>query len=244
MGQPILPRVHRISYDEAAQDLRQHYQATGSRNLKEAEFRLEHLAAFFRGRRTAAIGPSEITAYILARQNEGAANATINRELAVLHRMLRLAYERSKLFRLPVIHKLRENGPRQGFFGRDQYEAVRRHLPPDLQVAVSIAYTFGWRMQSEVLALERRQLDLEAGTLRLEPGTTKNDAGRLVYLTPELKTLVATQLERVRALERQTGRISPYLFPHLRGPHRGEQIRDFRRRGGGQGSGGCRSHRS
>jgi hypothetical protein len=34
-------------------------------------------------------------------------------------------------------------------------------------------------MQSEVLTLERRHLDLEAGTLRLDAGTTKNDEGRL-----------------------------------------------------------------
>jgi integrase len=37
------------------------------------------------------------------------------------------------------------------------------------------------------------------------------------------------QLERVRALERKTGRIVPHLFPHLRGQHRGQRIRDFRR---------------
>jgi hypothetical protein len=60
---------------------------------------------------------------------------------------------------------------------RDQVMAVRRHLPTDLQVAVSIA--FGWRMQSEVLTLERGQLDVKAGTVRLEPGTTKNDDGRI-----------------------------------------------------------------
>jgi integrase len=39
----------------------------------------------------------------------------------------------------------------------------------DLQAAIAVAYTFGWRMQSEVLSLERRHLDLEAGTLRLDP---------------------------------------------------------------------------
>ena len=33
-GQPILPRADRIRYDEAAADLRAHYQATGSRDLK------------------------------------------------------------------------------------------------------------------------------------------------------------------------------------------------------------------
>lgn len=99
----------------------------------------------------------------------------------------------------------------------------------DLQAAITIAYTFGWRIQSEVLALTLWQLDLEAGTLRLEPGTTKNDEGRLVYLTPELTALLASQVDRVKALERQTRRITPYLFPHLTGRYQGQRIRDFRR---------------
>jgi integrase len=175
------------------------------------------------------IGQAEATAYVLRRQGEDASNATINRELAVLIRMLRLAYEGGKVLRLPVIRKLKESGPRQGFFERDQYEAVRRHLPPDLQAAVAIDYAFGWRTQSEVLTLERRQLDLEAGTLRLEPGSTKNDEGRVVYLPPDLKAQLAAQIERVRALERQTGRIIPWLFPHLRGRLKGQRRRDFRK---------------
>ena len=41
-------------------------------------------------------------------------------------------------------------------------------------------HTLGWRTQSEVLILERRQLDLEVGTLRLDAGTTKNREGRIV----------------------------------------------------------------
>lgn len=75
----------------------------------------------------------------------------------------------------------------------------------------------------------RRQLDLDTGTLRLEPGTTKNDEGRLVYLPADLKAHLAAQLERVRALERQTGRVIPYLFPHLRGRFKGQRRRDFRK---------------
>jgi integrase len=96
-------------------------------------------------------------------------------------------------------------------------------------VAVTIGYTFRWRLQSEVLTLERRQLDLDAGTLRLEPGSTKNDDGRVVYLTAELKSLLAAQLERVRALEREMGRILVPLFPHLKGRHRGQRIQDFKK---------------
>lgn len=228
-GQPILPRADRIRYEEVAQDLREHYQATGSRKLDEVDDRFAHLKRFFAGRRIATVNPSDITRYVLARQAERASNATINRDLAVLRRMLRLAYESGKLLRVPPTKQLKENPPRQGFFERQPYEAVRRHLRADLQVAVAIAYAFGWRMQSEILTIERRQLDLEVGTLRLEPGTTKNDEGRLVYLPQDLKAQLAAQVERVRAIERRTGRIIPHLFPHLRGRRQGQRIRNFRK---------------
>jgi integrase len=229
MGHPMLRRVDRIGYEEAAQDLRQHYQTTGSRDLGEAEHRLKHLDAFFAGGRIAAISPADITAYVAKRQGERASNGTINRELAVLNKMMRLAYENNKLLRLPVVRKLKEGPPRQGFFEREQFEAVRRHLRSDLQVAVSIAYTFGWRTQSEVLTLERRQVDLDAGTLRLDPGTTKNDEARIVYLTPGLRSLMIAQIEQVRALEHRLGRIIPYLFPYLKGRHCGSRVKDFRK---------------
>jgi integrase len=197
--------------------------------MDETEYRLKHLDAFFAGQRIATLNPAKITAYVGNRQEEGAANATINRELETLGKMLKLAYENNKLMRLPIIHKLAANPPRQGFFELDQFEAVRRRLRPDHQLAVSIAHAFGWRIQSEVLTLERWQVNLEVGTLRLEPGTTKNDDGRVVYLTPELKASIVAQLERVRTLERETGHIMPYLFPHLTGPHRGKRVQDFKK---------------
>lgn len=239
-GMPLLPRVDRIRYDEIAADLREHYRTTGSRDVVEAEKRFKHLDGFFRGMRVAGIGGAEATAYVAQRQRQEAANGTVNRELAVLTKMLRLAYENRKLLRLPVIRKLKEGAPREGFFEKDAFLSVRKHLAEDLQVAVALAYGLGWRMQSEVLSVERRQLDLDAGTLRLEPGTTKNDEGRTVYLTPELKTALAAQVARVEALQRRLGRIIPWLFPNLRGakqpnvgrrrvPVLGERRRDFRR---------------
>jgi integrase len=227
-GAPIPPRTERIFYEEIAKDLRQHYTATGRRNVDEAGYRLKHLDPFFANTRASAITTSRITEYVVARQAEGAANGTINRELATLSRMLRLAYRNEKLQRLPVIERLDEAPPRAGFFEAEQYDAVRRHLPADLQVAVTIAHTYGWRVQSEILPLERRHLDLDAGTLRLDPGMAKNDDGRVVYLTPELRTLLAAQLERVEDLQKKLKRIIPWLFPRLRGVHTGERWRDFR----------------
>lgn len=85
------------------------------------------------------------------------------------------------------------------------------------------------RYDELVLALQRRHLDLEAGTLRLDPGTTKNDEGRIVYLPPALKSSLAAQVARVGALEKKLGRIIPDLFPHLGGAHKGTPIRNFRK---------------
>ena len=104
------------------------------------------------------------------------------------------AQEPPKLLRVPPITLLKEAAPRAGFFEPDPYEAVRRRLRPDLRVACDLAYTFGWRMRDEVLSLERRQVDLPAGTVRLDPGSTKNDDGRVVYLTPELTAALPVQL--------------------------------------------------
>ena len=106
-GQPVLPRVDRIRYEELAADLRRYYQTTGKRRMKEAETRLRRLDKFFVGYRVAAISPSTISAFVESRQKENAANATINRELATLRRMLRLAYKGGKLLRLPVFEMLK-----------------------------------------------------------------------------------------------------------------------------------------
>ena len=106
---------------------------------------------------------------------------------------------------------------------------MRAHLPVDLQLAVTIAYTYGWRMQDEVLALELRQLDLTEGTLRLDPGETKNDDGRVIYLTPELTALLPAHVERVQKLGKELERVIPWLFPHFSKPYRGRQRRDFRK---------------
>jgi integrase len=105
---------------------------------------------------------------------------------------------------------------------------------------VDLAYIYGWRVRDEVLTLAKRHLDLEAGTVRLDPGTTKNDDGRVVYLTPTLAAAVADQLARMHALERKLGRVIPWLFAHAAdGPHNpktgarryvaGYRVHDFRR---------------
>jgi integrase len=136
------------------------------------------------------------------------------------------------MLRVPRIHLLQESAPHSGFFERSDFECVRTHLSqrPDLQLAISLANTFGWRMQSEVLQMQLSQIDLAAGTLRLEPGTTKNREGRTVHLTPELIPLMSEQIMGVKALSRKLNRVVPYLFPNPRkGRFQGSKLPDFRK---------------
>ena len=94
----------------------------------------------------------------------------MNRELAIIKRAFRLAVESDRyLGRVPKIPMLQERNVRQGFFDDAMVEAVLGHLPPALQPIVRFAYITGWRVQSEVLPLEWRQVDRQVGEVRLDP---------------------------------------------------------------------------
>jgi integrase len=222
------PRMRKLTVGDLLALVGDDYQINGRKSLDRLQDAAAHVSWHFGGQLAMTITPVDITRYILGRQKAGAANSTINRELGALRRGFRLAVQAGMLPSAPPIRMLRER-VRTGFFEPEQFMAVRRHLRPDLQVAVDIAYIFGWRIQSEVLTLERRQLNLDVGTLRLEPGTTKNAEGRIVYLPADLKAELLHQVQQVQQLERGTGRIIPYVFPHLTGRYRGQPVRDFRR---------------
>jgi integrase len=97
--------------------------------------------------------------------------------------MYNLALQTEKITRKPHIPRLEENNVRQGFFEQWEFEAVLAKLPECLRPPFTLAYHTGWRVLSEVLRLTWQQIDLDAGTIRLEVGTTKNKDGRLIFLT-------------------------------------------------------------
>jgi integrase len=216
-------------WDEAAGRLLDYYQAFGTRRPHEAGRVLRTLGRFFGGWGITDIDAAAVLRYVAERRRQGKAPATINIELATLRRALHLSQELGHISSVPIIRTLRPAPPRQGFFEADEFQAVAAELPADLALVARIAYTFGWRLTDEVLPLTRGQVDLEAGTVRLEPGSTKNGDGRIVYLTPELRAELTEQLARVKALERELSRVIPYVFPVFNGPYRGGQRRDIRK---------------
>lgn len=129
---------------------------------------------------------------------------------------------------------LRESDPRQGFFEREQYEAVLRHVPEALRPVITFGYITGWRVASEVLPLTWAQVDLKAGVVRLEPGTTKNREGREFYFdaSDPLGQLLQTQRDLTDARQRETNTIIPSVFYRMvakgrRGPKRAKPITTF-----------------
>src|SRR5437667_1295810 len=161
----------------------------------------------------AKISVATINAYVAKRLKDTPTpgNATINRELAWLKLMFRLAVDAGKLVTRPKVTLLVEDNAGQGFFEHAQYESVLRHLPEDLRPVVRFAYITGWRVKSEVLKLEWRHVDLKAGEVRLDPGTTKNKAGRTFPFTGELRTLLEAQHAEHERLKKQ-GTVVPWVF--------------------------------
>ena len=193
-GLPLGPKVGRIRFEEAAEDIINDYVTNNRRSLDELERRIRlHLKPALGGRRMAAIATPEIRAFVARRQEAGASNGEINRELTVLKRMFTLAVQGGKLLHRPHIPMLREDNVRTGFFEREQLEALLPHLPGEIRPIVQFAYVTGRRIASEILPLEWRQVDLGAGEVRLDPGTTKNNEGRVFKLTPELRSLLECQ---------------------------------------------------
>jgi len=223
-GVPITPKMGRVKFTEIAEDIVKDYRVNAKRSTRDLEARLRlHILPFFGEARASAISAADFRKFIDLRQEEEASNAEINRELSAIKRTYSLAIQAGRIFQKPYIPMLKENNVRTGFFEREQFESVRSHLSGDLRPMVTFAYITGWRIYSEVMPLRWPQVDFEAGRIRLEPGTTKNDEAREFPFTQDLRTVLEGQKARAVALKKR-GIICPWVFN--RG---GKPIKEFRR---------------
>jgi integrase len=239
-GKPVTPKIGKTTFEEAAADLLADYTTNRKKSIEEVTRRVEkHLTPFFAGWRMANITTADIRKYVAQRQantefvqkaydmklrdgsvkripeqrrpSKGASNGEINRELTAMKRMFTLALQAGKLLYRPHIPMLKENNVRTGFFESEQVASVVKHLPDDLQPVIEFAHITGWRIASEVLPLQWRQVDFAGGEVRLDAGTTKNGDGRVFPLTADLRTLLEAQFKRHEKLKK-AGHIFPQVF--------------------------------
>jgi integrase len=126
---------------------------------------------------------------------------------------------------------LQEHNVRKGFFEPEQFASVMRHLPEPLRAVADFAYQTGWRVPSEVLPLEWSRVDFTAGTVVLDPHTTKNGEPRVFPMTTDLRSLLEAQ-DKQRAALKKAGHIVPWVFVRMvakgrRGAKSPKRIKSF-----------------
>jgi integrase len=205
------------------------YKTQGHRSLRTDSDGVEyvdclpHLDKFFGyqqegdlGARVASITIDRVDQFKAERKSAGASNATVNRSLAALRRMFKLAVEKGKLQIAPPIKMLPEADPRTGFIEIDQYEKLRAALPDYIKPILQIGFYTGMRL-GEILNLKWTGVDLAENMIRLTPAECKNKDGRAIPMIDGLP-------EMFEGLRRKNPN-AEYVFLGIHG----EQISSFRR---------------
>ena len=204
-GTLVTGDIKKIRYGELRQALIQNYIERGNKSLQvltngeETIWGLKDLDEFFGykpaepaengkpgksvnlGVPIARITTDAARTFAQKRLRDGVGNATINRSLASLRRMLRIAQEDGKIQMAPKIRMLKEPPARKGFLQREDFDKLLAALPDTLKPLVTFLYFDGVRC-GEALAIQWNQVDLQAGLIRLEDEQTKTGEARIVPL--------------------------------------------------------------
>jgi len=186
-GQRESPKIHQTRFEDLEKEIKLDYELKGRKTWIRRLQHLAHLRKVFGQMKVKSIITDRLQQYISKRMGEGASNATINRELDCLKRMLKIGASSTppKVGRVPSFPKLKEDNVREGFFEHDEFLALRGACPDHLKIAVSIAYYTGMR-QGEIISengLRWNQVNLIEGTIRLRSNQTKTETPRVIYMT-------------------------------------------------------------
>lgn len=112
------------------------------------------------------------------RDKDGVTNATINRHLEIVRRILHLARDEwCWVQRFPRIRMLKEPKKRIRFITRQEADRLLEELPEHLRPVMQFALATGCR-RGEILQMEWRRVDFDRRVAWLDHGTTKNSEGR------------------------------------------------------------------
>lgn len=205
IGSLAAPTARNLRYEDLRESFFLNYKINNRKSLRYDKFgkpylsNIRHLDEFFQGRKARSIGADDVRRFVEARQEAGASNASINRALAALKSMFRLAGRDGKLPGAPHIELCKEPNARDGFLEYDGFKKLRAELPAYLRGPVTLAFFTGMRL-GEIAGLKWSQVDLKGRTIRLNAGETKNDEGRVIPMNAET-------VEMLSALSQKTERV-------------------------------------
>jgi integrase len=138
------------------------------------------------------------------REIDNVSNATINRALEIVRRILRLAVDDWQwLDKPPKIRMLREPKGKVRFLTKEEASRLLDALPKHLRPVVIFALSTGCRMR-EILRLRWSHVDMDRQVAWLDHGTTKTGEGRGIPLNSDAIT----------ALIEVTGHHPDYCFTY------------------------------
>jgi len=140
----------------------------------------------------------QIKEYLIERQNEGAANSTINKEKATLSIMFRVLTELQHMTVNParLVRYLSENeAKRHVYLSFRDFHLILARLPEFFVPIAQTAYYTGMR-RGEVLGLTWRRVDLKRRIIDLTPLEVKERDWKRVPIHKELVAVFETLLAR------------------------------------------------
>lgn len=172
------------------------YELNARRSIDDLKRRLDlHIRPFFGKFFLHEVIGRDVDKYIDARRLQGASNATINRELAVLSMAYNLAWRQGLVSVRPHIPHLKEDNARQGFVDHDVLESVCEYLEPVVAELVRFCAITGWRWKSEASKLRWDDVDLITRCVVLPREHAKNGEGREFPVTDELFKVFHRRIE-------------------------------------------------
>jgi integrase len=201
------------------------YEFLNKRGVDDLRWRAEkHLRKPFEHLLVWALTSERLKAYKKERRFEGAADATINRELAVIRRGFTLAKE-AGLYRgeAPHFGLFKLDNARQGFVEDADYRKLIAALPPHLKCLAITGYHLGLRA-GELRKLQWPQVDLATHEIRLAASQTKGKRPRTAPIYGDLIPALSHQ----KAEHDANWPDVPWVF-HWQGKPIGHSLKGWRR---------------
>jgi integrase len=215
-----VPHEDKVTLGDLLKLLEGNYELRRNRSIDSMRYSVKHLRHYFEDAAKATKLGGRLDGYIAARRAEGAADATLRIELALLDRAFKLAVQKRLISQRarPYIEKPAEDPSRvrKGFFTREQVEALASHLPAPLADLVLFLFFSAWRV-GEARALEWKHVFGAERAIRLPAELHKNKKPKALPIAGDLAAIMERRLA-ARDLA------CPYVF------HRnGRRIGDFRK---------------
>jgi integrase len=192
------------------------YEHAKKRDLETVRWRVhKHLEPTIGNIRAAQFGLQQFKRYVADRRRDGAADATINREMAIIRRGFTLALQNDPplVSRAPFIPKLEEDNVREGFVEDAQYRALRDKMPAHLRCLLVVGYHVGCRI-GELRQVRWDQVDFAASEIKLARRQTKAKAARTLPIYGDMREWLLMQ----KAERDQDWPECPLVFHYLGRP--------------------------